>query len=202
VADDGPGIPEDVIGRIFDPFFTTKQIGEGTGLGLAIAHGIVMAMGGEIEVDSTLGHGTRFRILLPAAAASQPVTAFPAPVGRIDGVLRVLVIDDEPIIGSLICEGLSKHVVVFESSARPALERLRGGERFDRILCDLMMPEITGMDFYEQLGEIDPALRDRVVFLTGGAFTDRAQAFLERSSTRRLHKPFDLNQLAEALGSG
>jgi two-component system, NtrC family, sensor kinase len=69
VADDGCGIPAELIERIFDPFFTTKAVGEGTGLGLAIAHQIVTSHGGEIQVESSPGRGTVFRVRLPAASA-------------------------------------------------------------------------------------------------------------------------------------
>src|SRR4029079_18978196 len=75
VADDGPGIPPDVIGKIFDPFFTTKDVGEGSGLGLSIVHGIVDRHGGRIEVQSRVGEGTTFRIVLPAEAAPRAASA-------------------------------------------------------------------------------------------------------------------------------
>jgi two-component system, NtrC family, sensor kinase len=77
VADDGPGIPPDVIGKIFDPFFTTKDVGEGSGLGLSIVHGIVDRHGGRIEVESHVGKGTTFRILLPTGSGPPSATAAP-----------------------------------------------------------------------------------------------------------------------------
>ena len=205
VTDDGAGIPEDVIGRIFDPFFTTKKLGEGTGLGLWIARGIIDEMGGAIEVDSAADRGTTFRVLLPAAAPP-PASRFreraiapPEPAAAQPSVLRILAIDDEPLIGSVLCEALADHQIVFETSARAALARLGAGEQFDRILCDLMMPEMSGMELYEQLEAADPALCERVVFLTGGAVTERARLFLERVQNRRLTKPFDLAELLDVI---
>ncbi len=199
ISDSGVGIRADVIGRIFDPFYTTKQVGEGTGLGLAICRSIVTAMGGEISVDSTLGVGTTFRVVLPQAGADVPLAAPPPPAVAAPDRKRVLVIDDEPMVGQLVAKVLAGHDVTAETSARIALGRLRGGEVFDLILCDLMMPDVSGIDFYHQLGHLDPALRHRIVFLSGGAFTERAQSFLDSVPNRRLVKPFDIDTLHAVL---
>ena len=196
IRDSGIGIAPDAIGRIFDPFYTTKQVGEGTGLGLAICRSIVTALGGEIRVDSTLGHGATFQVALPPAgdedapAATEPV----AP-----GKKRVLVVDDEPMVGQLVRKVLSGHEVIAETSARSALARLRTDAGFDVILCDLMMPDVSGIDFYDQLGSIEAGLRGRVVFLSGGVFTDRVQSFLDGVPNRRLAKPFDVDALTAVL---
>jgi CheY-like chemotaxis protein len=111
----------------------------------------------------------------------------------------VLVIDDEPIVGQLVTKLLADHDVVTETSGRAALARLAGGDRFDRILCDVMMPELSGMDFYAELGRLEPGLRSRVVFLSGGAFTENAQRFLDSVPNRRLAKPFDVDALTAVL---
>lgn len=105
---------------------------------------------------------------------------------------RVLIIDDEPLLARAIAGTLEpQHETVASASARDALTRIRNGERYDVILCDLMMPEMTGMDFYESLAQLAPEQQRRLVFLTGGAFTDRSRAFLEQVSARLLVKPFD-----------
>jgi PAS domain S-box-containing protein len=196
ISDSGIGMAPETLGRIFDPFYTTKEVGEGTGLGLAICRSIVTALGGEIAVESTLGQGTTFRVSLPAAPSAEPATEpIRAPAARVSKK-RVLVIDDEPMVGQLVTKVLTGHEVVSETSGRAALARLRGDVRFDLILCDVMMPEVSGMDFYAQLA---PELRDRVVFLSGGAFTDRAQRFLDSVPNRRLAKPFDLDALTAVL---
>jgi PAS domain S-box-containing protein len=197
IADSGGGISGEDLERIFDPFFTTKPIGEGTGLGLAIARTIVVGMAGDIEVESTPGRGALFRVILPASAAPSIDAGAAAPARTVPAsvALRLLVIDDEPAVGESVASILANHQVSVETSGRAALARLRAGERFDRILCDLMMPEVTGMDFYDQLGAIDPDLPARVVFVTGGAFTERARTFLARVPNPRLDKPFDIDQL-------
>ncbi|MBV8756486.1 MAG: PAS domain S-box protein [Deltaproteobacteria bacterium] len=197
IEDTGAGIPASIIHRIFDPFFTTKAAGVGMGLGLAISQQIVTAMHGEISVTSTPGVGTTFRVVLPAAASRSrrtspmPAQAAPAPGGRI------LLVDDEPSIGRVIALLLSDdHEVVTVTRAREALERISAGEEFDVILCDLMMPEVSGIELYDMMS---PADRARIVFMTGGAFTQQAREFLASSNRPRLQKPFTEKDVRTAI---
>jgi CheY-like chemotaxis protein len=191
IRDSGCGIPSDLLGRIFDPFFTTRKMGEGAGLGLAICQSTVRALGGDITCDSVLGRGSTFRVTLPAAdyePVAGEVAALPA--GERRG--RILVIDDEPMIGASVRRTLaSEHEVIALTAAREALDRIVAGERFDLILCDMMMPVMTGVDLYGELVERAPEQARRVVFFTGGAFTARAQRFLEEVPNPRIEKPFE-----------
>jgi len=204
VEDTGPGMPPEIKHRIFDPFYTTKPIGEGTGLGLTICHGIVSELGGCIEVDSEVGAGSMFRVVLPRTEPSdrpEPKSST-APTSTDVRRGRVLVIDDEPMIGravQLMLEGA--HDVTTLVSAREALERLVAREDYDVIVCDLMMPEMTGMDLHAAVVEKRPEIAERFVFLTGGAFTPRARAFLERTPNALLEKPFETTALLEAIAA-
>jgi len=124
----------------------------------------------------------------------------PAPRPRPDlARARILVVDDEQIIGSTIRRLLSAHEVVALTDPREALARLSGGERFDLVLCDLMMPQLSGMELHEALVAVRPALARRMVFMTGGAFTDRARQFLEGVGNRQLSKPFAPQDLRDQV---
>jgi len=192
VRDTGVGIPESVISRIFDPFFTTKPIGDGTGLGLAICHRIVTALGGQLQVESQVGKGTVLRVTLPVANDDDAEVSRPPAVLVLGRRSRILVVDDEPMMGKAIQRMLSaEHEVLAVTSARDALGRVSDGERFDIILCDLMMPEVTGMDLHAELLRDAPEQAERVVFMTGGAFTSGAREFLEHVRNPRIEKPFD-----------
>jgi signal transduction histidine kinase len=197
VRDSGAGIPSENLSRIFDPFFTTKPIGVGTGLGLAICHRIVDAFGGEIRVESKLGKGTSFHVLLPRSrsyAAENAISGTPAAVAGRRG--HVLVVDDEAAFGIIARRVLSpQHDVTAVTSAAGALEAVRAGNRFDVILCDLMMPQMTGMDLHAELSRLAPDQAARMVFLTGGAFTAGAQRFLDKVPNQRIEKPFDNENL-------
>jgi signal transduction histidine kinase len=209
VRDTGSGIAEEHLPRLFDPFFTTKPAGIGTGLGLAICHRIVSALDGRIEVRTRVGQGSTFAVELPAAAPGAApgrrrprrraaVTAPPPRRGR------VLVVDDDPIVASAVARTLEReHDVVALQAAAEALRRIGAGERFDVILCDLMMPDMTGMDLHDRLREVAPDQAQRMVFLTGGVFTPHGRAFLERVPNVYVEKPFRSEQLralvAEAL---
>ena len=196
VRDSGGGMPPEVARRCFEPFFTTKAIGVGTGLGLAICHGIVQGLSGQIEVQTEPGRGTTFRVTLPAGHTRAPLTRARLAPGATSRRGRILVIDDEPIIGAAIRRALGReHEVHVLTRASDALERLGAGERFDVILCDIMMPEMTGMDLHEAVSNRDPECAARMIFLTGGAFTARAREFLDTVSNLRIEKPFDTQNL-------
>ncbi len=201
VEDTGAGIPRPLLDRIFDPFFTTKPVGLGTGLGLSISHQIVRSLGGRIEVASDVGVGTTFRVVLPVARAATPAPEPPeAPPPAT--AARVLVIDDEPAVGRSIALLLSPdYDVTPVTRARDALERLTAGERFDAIVCDVLMPEMSGIDLYQQLARTAPELLPRVVFLTGGAFTPQAQDFLATAHRPHVDKPFTEGALRRAIES-
>jgi CheY-like chemotaxis protein len=201
IRDTGCGIPPENLRRVFDPFFTTKPIGLGTGLGLSVCHGIVAALQGQIEVESELGHGSLFRVVLPTAAEPEDRLPLPAPVASEPlRRARILVVDDEPFVGASIRRALGReHEVVVVSSARQALEMVRGGAVFDVLLSDLLMPDMSGMDLYRELWQTDPELASRTLFLTGGAFTPAARSFLEQEQVVCLEKPFEVLALREAV---
>jgi two-component system cell cycle sensor histidine kinase/response regulator CckA len=208
VRDNGVGIPAQVRGRIFEPFFTTKPVGIGTGLGLTICHGIVTSLGGTLTFESEVGKGSTFRVELIAAVRTIGANA----VAHVSGEPlapsmpmergRLMVVDDEPIVCFSLERLLSTEgEVVALTSAPQALALIRAGERFDVILCDLMMPEMDAPVLYEEIRRISPAQAERMVFVTGGAFTARAREFLENVSNPRLGKPFDVEALVELVRS-
>jgi C4-dicarboxylate-specific signal transduction histidine kinase len=200
IRDTGVGIPPQVLERIFEPFYTTKPLGVGMGLGLAIAHRIVTAAGGHIEVETQVGQGTTFHVTLPAAGepAREEATS-PSPVPSGAGRLRVLVVDDDALVVRSVARTLAdRYEIVTASSAVEALAHVERGERFDALLCDLMMPQMTGMELHARLEERAPALARRMLFITGGAFTDAAARFLAEGRAC-VEKPFEPEALRAAV---
>jgi PAS domain S-box-containing protein len=194
VRDTGKGIAREHLGRLFEPFFTTKEIGVGTGLGLPISKKIIEEYGGRIEVESEIGAGTRFVVCLPVDRAEERAEA-----AQIDQVLaqpeargRILVVDDEARIRGAMVRMLRGHDVVQAASGEEARKVLKADQAFDLILCDMMMPGLSGVDLHEWLATAYPNLAQQVVFITGGAFTPRAREHLTRVSNIRLKKPFDV----------
>jgi PAS domain S-box-containing protein len=203
VSDTGAGIPAENLARIFDPFFTTKPVGVGTGLGLWICQSIVTALGGQITAHGNTDGGATFRVVLPATDAA-PQRPEPAPptttVAKSTPRLRLLVVDDEMAMGRTLGIALADEFdVTSVTSGREALELLSEDGRFDVVLCDLMMPDVSGMDVYERVARRAPALATRFVFVTGGAFTDRARAFVEQVGAPVVEKPFELATLPAVL---
>ena len=204
IHDEGVGIAPDVLPRIFDPFFTTKETGRGTGLGLSISYGIVRGIGGMMTVQSKLGTGTIVRVALPSSAAASPCSAEPhvddanlvPPAVR----LRIMVIDDEPLIGRALKRAFSRQDdVAVCQSAFDALDLLEQARDYHLILCDLSMPGMTGAMFYEQIAQRWPDLKSRFVIMTGGASTHAAREFLDGGVVPKLDKPLDLEAVRSIL---
>ncbi|MFH0901530.1 MAG: PAS domain-containing protein, partial [Pseudomonadota bacterium] len=194
VSDTGKGIAPEHRDRIFEPFFTTKGVGVGTGLGLSICRNIVTGFGGTISFTSEVGKGTRFSVKLPrlprdwskrdnriaTAAVSPPVRG------------RILIVDDEDGVREILCRMLGRqHDLVAVSSGEEARTLLERDRQFDVLLVDLVMPRMSGMELHARLHSEDPALADRVVFMTGGAFTAGAADYLAKVKNTRVEKPFD-----------
>jgi CheY-like chemotaxis protein len=200
IADTGTGIPPDVARRVFEPFFTT---GLGLGLGLGQSRDVIAALDGEIVIDSVAGTGTTVRIAIPSTAERVELTSSEEGPTQADAVgqRRILIIDDDRPVAAAIALELGQHDVVVAESGREALELLRREKDFDLILCDLMMPEVTGMDVYEALRAIDPALLERVVLMTGGAFTPAARDFLAVVNAPLIEKPFQAGALLELVAA-
>jgi PAS domain S-box-containing protein len=198
VSDSGVGMSDEVQRRLFTPFYTTKPVGVGTGLGLSICERIVTSMMGRIQVQSKVGQGSTFTVLIPACQADVPMLVADSITGPTLGKRRgrLLVVDDEKVVAMAIQRSLSKeNDVEYSEKAEDALVLLRAGRQFDVILCDLMMPEMTGMDLYAELLQSFPEDARRMIFLTGGAFTTRARQFLDAVPNLRIEKPFNIKQL-------
>jgi PAS domain S-box-containing protein len=203
VSDNGPGIPEHLLARIFDPFFTTKGPGQGTGLGLSICQGVVTSLGGELRVESHTPGGTTFRVLLPACSGEalgttleQRLTDTPTPPAYLGRRGSVLIVDDEPSLLSSMRRVLERdHDVTALVDARVALAHIEAGSRFDVVFCDLMMPGMSGDALYGAVRQLDPALAERFVFITGGVTDGRVQPFLSELPNQRIQKPFATESL-------
>jgi signal transduction histidine kinase len=207
ISDTGGGIPSHAIARVFEPFFTTKPIGEGTGLGLAISRSIIESLGGQIDIASTEGVGTTVQVRLPRSRASvdeQPEDAVsepppPEPTRRRRRA-RVLLVDDDAgvrMVARRLLEGL--YDVEALPDARSALAMLAQGPRIDVILCDLMMPDMSGMDMHAEIAKRSESLAERMLFMTGGAFTPEASKFLEKRGRAHVSKPFDAKELLSSI---
>jgi len=196
VRDSGPGIPVEVLPRLFDPFFTTKTIGAGMGLGLSICHNIVTAMGGTIIGSNGPNGGACFTVTLP------PAKTTPAPAmanQATKGLARrgkLLIVDDEPPVALAMARGLrGQHDVTMETDGRKVLARIAAGERFDVIFCDLMMPSFSGLEVHQALSAANPEQAARIVFVTGGVFSERTAAFLESVANVQIEKPFKIETI-------
>ncbi|HYI02824.1 ATP-binding protein, partial [Hyalangium sp.] len=198
IHDTGAGIAPELRERIFEPFFTTKPVGVGTGLGLSICRRLVTEMDGSIGVDSEPGQGSTFWIHLHVAREQEVAREVKTESSR-EG-LGVLVLDDEAAVGKALRRLLStRHQVTTFDRAQDALAHITSGRRFDAILCDLMMPEMSGPQFHHELERLAPEQAQRVIFMTGGAFTEETRAFLSTARNPCMDKPLDIQRLLSML---
>ncbi|MBI5578960.1 MAG: PAS domain S-box protein [Deltaproteobacteria bacterium] len=199
VSDTGHGIDPTILSRIFEPYFTTKEQGKGTGLGLSVVHGIIKSYGGMIRVYSEMGKGTSFRVYVPLAgdlAMSEAAPPGPLPTGD----ERILFVDDEPVLADISRRMLGRlgYRVEVRTSPVEALEAFRANPgKFDLVITDMNMPQMTGLKLARKLTEIRPGTA--IILCTGfsdQANEERAQAMGIRAF---LLKPMVMRDLAEAV---
>jgi signal transduction histidine kinase/ActR/RegA family two-component response regulator len=201
IADSGPGIPAEIRARIFEPFFTTKPAGQGTGLGLSLCRGIVEEHGGALTVESEPGRGATFTVTLPVVP--RPVDGdgsagegTPAPVAP----KAILVVDDERDLAEVLVEELEGdgHQVEIASNGAEALRRLER-RAFDLVVSDTKMPLLDGIDLYREIERRFPALRRRIIFVTGDVLDPEKRRLLESTGAPFLAKPFELSDVRNAV---
>jgi CheY-like chemotaxis protein len=200
VADNGPGVPEDIRNRIFDPFFTTKPAGLGTGVGLSLVHNIVYGHGGTIVLDETPGGGATFVVELPVRGACAAAPAPPRPAAAAIGALRLLIVDDDPEIALTLAEILETdgHVIDVAENGAEALERL-AEQPYDLVISDLRMPELDGPGLYRELGARFPEMLDRIFFVTGDTLGSGVRDFLDEAGVPVIEKPFEPADVRHAM---
>jgi nitrogen-specific signal transduction histidine kinase/ActR/RegA family two-component response regulator len=167
VADTGSGIPDNVRDRIFDPFFTTKSVGVGTGLGLSLVHGIVTDLGGGIEVDSRVGSGTTFTVYVPCQNTAVTAVAVDDAVAKGNGETVLFVDDEEALVrlGEEMIADLGYEPIGFTSSNAALAHFREAPQRFDVVLSDESMPEMTGSELAAEIRKIRPDIP--IVLMSG-----------------------------------
>jgi PAS domain S-box-containing protein len=201
VRDSGHGIAPEVIDRIFEPFFTTKPAGRGTGLGLALVHSVVMEHRGFLEVSSELGHGTTFEVWMPLVhvqeGKAEPAQALPMGEGQ-----AILAVDDEPEVLAALEEMLASlgYEPIGYTDSREALAAARANpRRFDAVVSDEVMSQLTGTQLAIELRKLNPTLPIVIASGYGGAgFETRA---LSAGVNRVLKKPYRMSDIGEALAA-
>ena len=193
---------EEVKRHLFEPFFTTKPPGAGTGMGLACVYGTVRSHHGAITVYSEPGHGTTFRLYLPACmekVATAEGVATTAPLRRGQG--HILVIDDEEICRKMLSETLGDlgYRVTPCGRGREAIDFYRQHwQEIDLILLDLIMPEMNGRQVYAALREINP--RAKIIITSGHSINGEVQAILDAGAAGFVSKPYRQVELSHKIG--
>lgn len=205
VSDTGMGVPESHRERIFTTGFTTKAHEGGMGLGLSACRAVAAEHGGRLEVHALPDRGTRFELILPVHTGlptaeqrreSHPVSETPTKRARL------LIVDDDAMVLSALRRQLQRRYdAVTVLGGEEALARLAEDPGFDAILCDLVMPEVDGKSFYDAVQLDHPRLTDRIVFMSGGAFTSRIRKFASSISNPVLQKPLSREDVESVLSA-
>ena len=202
-SDSGPGINKEDLDRIFEPFFTTKGIGKGTGLGLSLSYGIVQQHGGSLLVESQKGKGTSFIIEIPAvtqkkeeAGSADSKTALSQKTLEDLGKKRILIVEDEEPIRIFLKRLLSTKGLQVEMAADgETAVSLMDQQTFDLVLCDYLIPKMNGIQVFEKIKKMQPALAKRFIFVSGCSTDKVLDAFLHQNKLLRITKPFVPDQL-------
>lgn len=202
MSDTGCGMSEEVAQRIFEPFFTTKEKGKGTGLGLATVYGVIAQAGGSIWVESQLGSGSLFTILLPRTEKDRLPTETASAVApaSLHGEETVLVVEDEDSVRELTRRILDKngYRVLTAGNAAEALEmESRHHNKIDLLLTDVIMPKVTGPELAEQMRRIRPEIL--VLFMSGYADTVMSDQGVLEKVGRLIRKPFTEEVLLQRI---
>jgi signal transduction histidine kinase/ActR/RegA family two-component response regulator len=198
IEDTGEGVAPEHLPHVFEPFFTTKTERGGSGLGLAICRTLVAAQNGEIAFDSEPGKGTRVTVRLQAADHAEAGNGAEVHQ-RAAPSRRVLLVDDDAQILAVLSRSLAPHEVTTAINGHDALHHLEQGGPFDVIVCDLMMPDVSGVDIYERVRARYPGIEERIVFMTGGITTPTAPDVVASLPNACLHKPFSIATLLDAI---
>jgi CheY-like chemotaxis protein len=200
VSDTGAGIAKEMLDSVFDPYVSTWSGSGRTGLGLALSKQVIEDYGGTITVDSEPGKGARFTVSLPHRAPAPTKPASP-PKGQANTPMggRILIIDDEDGIRDSLRRMLGDYEVIEASDGTIARAILENDQRFDVILCDMMMPDLSGMELHAWLRVASPEVAKRVIFITGGAFTPRGREYLIATGVPCLKKPFERKELKKVI---
>ncbi|WP_437305845.1 ATP-binding protein [Sorangium sp. So ce388] len=202
VEDNARGMTPEVVERIFDPFFTTKEESARPGIGLWVSRNIVEEQHGTMTVSSQPGIGTVFTIRLTGLdPADLPALRPPPEPPRSSSRGTILFVDDEPMLLNAFARAFEeRHEVLVAKSGHEALDLLRDrGGQIDAILCDLLMPQMSGMALYDEIGERFPQLQPKMAFMSGGAFTASAREFVERVDNPKIAKPISLDDLERVI---
>lgn len=193
VADNGPGVAQGIANRIFDPFFTTKEVGQGTGLGLSVCKSMVEAHGGKLLLEPTPGGGASFRIALPIQELQRAPDAaqadVPSPTAHRG---RILIVDDEVEIAAILADCLTPLGIecVLATDGMSALQRL-SETGFDGIFCDVSMPGMDGISFFNRLKETNPILARHLIFISGDVLHRDWKGLATVADRPIIEKPFD-----------
>jgi signal transduction histidine kinase len=201
VADTGRGIDAEQRAQIFEPFFSGRP-GEGMGLGLAITHALVRSLDGEITVESELGVGTTFHLLLPQAATATQTTEVDMDIPEVtrpQRALRIVLIDDEPLVARSLARLLHDHEVEIFNDPQQARDRLLDPSQpsIDAVLCDKHMGCCSGPELQAMVAEVDRELAKRFIFISGDTFDELDTELAE--DVPFIAKPIDLGLLQDAL---
>ncbi|SLM32925.1 putative Histidine kinase [Desulfamplus magnetovallimortis] len=195
IRDTGCGIEPAIKDKIFDPYFTTKDIDKGTGMGLSIVQGIVKSHDGHISVSSTQGRGTRFKILFPAVSDSRN-QEIATPLRSLHGNEQILIVDDEPMLVEMFCEALEHFGYRVTSCTNPlrALSRFKESPwKFDLVMTDMSMPDISGDRLMEELLLIRPDIP--IIVCSGFNAALEREELINKGAKEVLDKPFDIETL-------